>query len=63
MLRQSGDRSEPDALRWQFALARAAVAAFGVPLLEAPGFEADDVIASVAHAAAQTEPGEHRRPF
>ena len=43
--------SPPDALRAQFAPARAAVAAFGVPLLDAAGFEADDVIASVAHAA------------
>jgi DNA polymerase-1 len=34
----------PDELRSQVPLVRDLVAALGLPLLEAPGYEADDVI-------------------
>ena len=45
----------PDELVPQFALVREAVAAFGVPSIELPGWEADDLIA--AYAAAVVEAG------
>ena len=41
----------PDELLPQFALVREATEAFGVPAIELAGFEADDLIASYAHAA------------
>ena len=46
------NRSAPDAdLRPQFALCRAAARAFGLPCIEEPGFEADDLIATWAGIA------------
>ncbi|MBV9349151.1 MAG: hypothetical protein JO026_00175, partial [Patescibacteria group bacterium] len=40
-----------DALVSQFALSRKLLAAFGIPLYEAPGFEADDIIGTIAVSA------------
>ena len=42
--------SAPDILRQQMGLVREMVAAFGFPIVEAPGYEADDVIATLASA-------------
>jgi DNA polymerase-1 len=48
--------AQPEDLSAQFPLAREIAAASGIPVLEVPGFEADDVIASlVAHAPADAE--------
>ena len=41
----------PDDLIPQFGLVREATRAFGVPAIEKPGFEADDLIACYAHGA------------
>ena len=41
----------PDELRSQVPLVRDLVAALGLPLLEAPGYEADDVIGTIAEQA------------
>src|SRR5207245_9156585 len=41
----------PEELRPQFPLIGQTIAAFGIPVLEAAGWEADDVIATVAVAA------------
>jgi DNA polymerase-1 len=38
----------PDALRQQFAPLRELLSAFAVPMFEVPGFEADDVLATIA---------------
>lgn len=47
-----GTRTEKDSdLPSQFALCRQATAAFGIPLLQVKGWEADDVIATVAERA------------
>jgi DNA polymerase-1 len=43
----------PPELVPQFSLVRHACAAFGVPCVELPGFEADDLIASYAHKASE----------
>ena len=43
----------PEDLIPQFALVREATRAFGVPAIELPGYEADDVIAAYAEAARQ----------
>jgi DNA polymerase I len=43
----------PEDLVPQFALIRDATRAFGVPAIELPGYEADDLIAAYAHAAAR----------
>ncbi|MEY2731665.1 MAG: polymerase [Chloroflexota bacterium] len=43
--------SMPDELRSQVPLVRDLVAALGLPLLEAPGYEADDVISTIAEQA------------
>ena len=49
------NRSEPpEELVPQFALVREATAALSLPLLEAPGFEADDLIATYAKLAEET---------
>ena len=42
----------PEELRPQFPLITETIAAFGIPVFEVPGWEADDVIATVATAAA-----------
>jgi DNA polymerase-1 len=42
----------PDELRSQVPLVRDLVAALGLPLLEAPGYEADDVIGTIARLPA-----------
>ena len=48
--------AQPEDLSAQFPVAREIAAASGIPVLEVPGFEADDVIASlVAHAPADAE--------
>jgi len=41
----------PDDLRPQFALVRKILAAYGIPVVEIEGEEADDVMATLAHAA------------
>jgi DNA polymerase-1 len=41
----------PDDLKPQFGMVRQVVAAFGVPILEAIGFEADDLIATLVRRA------------
>jgi DNA polymerase-1 len=47
------NRSEmPDELRTQWPVIREGVSAFEIPLLELPGYEADDVIGTVAKMAA-----------
>ncbi|MGB0910372.1 MAG: 5'-3' exonuclease, partial [Nitrospirales bacterium] len=45
----------PDELIPQFALVREATRAFNLDCIDAPGFEADDLIATYAHMALQTE--------
>ncbi|MCY2995414.1 MAG: DNA polymerase I [Planctomycetota bacterium] len=48
------DRAEmPDALRPQFPQIRRMLEAMGVPILECPGYEADDVLATLAKQAEQ----------
>lgn len=48
--------AQPEDLSAQFPVARELVTAAGIPLLEVPGFEADDVIASlVTHAPEDAE--------
>ncbi len=42
----------PDILRQQMGLVRQVVETLGIPLLEVPGFEADDIIATLATRAA-----------
>lgn len=42
----------PEELRPQFPLIAQTIAAFGIPVLEVPGWEADDVIATVSTVAA-----------
>lgn len=41
-------REPPDELKPQFALCREAVRALGIPALELPGYEADDIIGTLA---------------
>ncbi|MEJ2010661.1 MAG: DNA polymerase I [Anaerolineales bacterium] len=43
----------PDDLRLQIERIREVVSSFGIPILEADGFEADDVLGTVAHQAAE----------
>jgi hypothetical protein len=45
----------PEELRPQFPLVGRTIAAFGIPVLEVPGWEADDVIATVAAAAGKRD--------
>ncbi len=45
----------PDDLRLQIERIREVVAAFGIPILEAEGYEADDVLGTVAKQAAQED--------
>ncbi len=55
----------PDDLRPQIERIRQMVDAFNIPRLEMEGYEADDVLGSVARIAAETGPGRqdhHRRP-
>ncbi|MFP3854926.1 MAG: DNA polymerase I, partial [Anaerolineales bacterium] len=44
----------PDDLRVQIGRIREVVAAFGIPILEADGYEADDVLGTVANRAAES---------
>ncbi|MBN1264045.1 MAG: DNA polymerase I [Anaerolineales bacterium] len=43
----------PDDLRLQIKRIRQVVKAFGIPILEADGYEADDVLGTIAHKAAE----------
>ena len=43
--------SAPDILRQQLGIVREVLAALGVPVIEIPGFEADDIIATVSDRA------------
>jgi len=45
--------SAPDILRQQLGIVREVLAALGVPVIEIPGFEADDIIATVADRAVE----------
>jgi DNA polymerase-1 len=45
----------PEELRPQFPFISRTIAAFGIPVLEVPGWEADDVIATVAEQAADRD--------
>ena len=60
------NRSEaPDILRQQLGLVRQVVEVLHIPMLEAPGFEADDIIATLAtHArgSRRRRPRGHGRP-
>ena len=48
------NRSEmPDELRPQIAMVKRVIEAFGIPVLQQEGWEADDILASLAHAAEQ----------
>src|SRR4051812_46551287 len=44
-------RAMPDDLKDQFPIVRQIIAAFGIPVYEVPGFEADDVIATLVTQA------------
>jgi DNA polymerase-1 len=44
-------RPTPDDLRDQFPIVRETLAAFGIPIYEMPGFEADDLIGSLSRQA------------
>jgi len=44
----------PDDLRAQAPIARRLVEAFGIPILEVPGYEADDVVGTVARMASSS---------
>ncbi|MCU1461429.1 MAG: polymerase [Acidimicrobiales bacterium] len=48
---KAGRAAAPDILRQQMGLVRQVVEALQIPLLEAPGFEADDILATLATQA------------
>jgi len=48
---KAGRNATPDELLPQFDMIRATVACLGIPLIEVPGFEADDVLATLATQA------------
>jgi DNA polymerase-1 len=48
---KAGRSDTPDELTPQFDMIRATVASLGIPLIEVPGFEADDVLATLATEA------------
>src|SRR5579864_7439028 len=48
---KAGRAEAPDILRQQLGLVRQVVEVLAIPLLEAPGFEADDIIATLATEA------------
>ncbi|MGH9076293.1 MAG: DNA polymerase I [Acidimicrobiales bacterium] len=48
---KAGRAETPDILRQQLGLVRQVVAALGMPVVEAPGYEADDVLATLATRA------------
>jgi DNA polymerase-1 len=50
---KAGRAETPDILRQQMGLAREVVGALRIPIVDYPGFEADDVIATLATKAAQ----------
>ena len=50
---KAGRSETPDILRQQFGLVRQVVEVLAIPLVTAPGFEADDVIATLATQARQ----------
>jgi DNA polymerase-1 len=49
---KAGRAETPDILRQQMGLARQLIDALAIPMIDAPGFEADDVIATLATDAA-----------
>ncbi len=49
---KAGRAETPDILRQQMGLARQLIETLNVPLVDAPGYEADDVIATLASSAA-----------
>ena len=54
-------RPTPDDLRDQFPIVRETLAAFGIPIYEMPGYEADDLIGSLSRQAEMRRPGDHHR--
>src|SRR5262245_8282234 len=48
---KAGRDAQPEDLAIQFPLAREIVTALALPIVEIPGFEADDVIATLTRAA------------
>jgi DNA polymerase I len=50
---KAGRSATPDLLMPQFDMIREVLAALAIPLIEAPGFEADDIIATLATEAAE----------
>jgi len=48
-------RAMPDDLRDQFPIVREIITAFGVPIYQLEGFEADDLIATLVHQAEERE--------
>ena len=48
---KAGRNAAPDILRQQMGLVRQVVEALRIPIIEAPGFEADDIIATLATEA------------
>jgi len=52
---KAGRNQTPDELLPQFDMIRATVASLGIPLVEVPGFEADDVLATLATEARDRE--------
>lgn len=46
-------RETPDELRSQLAVARDLISGLGIPMIEAPGFEADDVVGTIAKLGEQ----------
>lgn len=52
---KSGRADEPEDLSPQFSLLREVLAAFGLPMVEAPGWEADDAIGTLCTEAVATD--------
>ena len=60
---KAGREAQPEDLSSQIPLVRELIDAYGIPILEVPGFEADDVIATlVARAPADARDRRSSRP-
>ena len=62
---KAGRAATPDLLSPQFDMIRDVLAALAIPLIELPGYEADDIIATLATEAAERKNGDgdrHRGP-